>query len=49
MSQIAEQNTAITNAAISASNYQTAATIFGTIGSMAGTYSKVNTPTKPVE
>ena len=36
MSQIAEQNTAITNAAVSASNFQTAGTIFGKIGSIAG-------------
>lgn len=47
MAQIAEQNTAITNAAISASNFQTAGTIFGTIGNLAGTYAKINTPTKP--
>jgi hypothetical protein len=49
MSDIADQNTAITNAAISATNWQTAATIFGTIGSVAGTYGKVKTPTKAVE
>jgi hypothetical protein len=49
MSDIADQNTAITNAAISATNFQTAATIFGTIGSVAGTYGKVKTPTKAVE
>jgi hypothetical protein len=49
MSDIAQQNTAITNAAISATNFQTAATIFGTIGSVAGTYGSVKTPTKAVE
>jgi hypothetical protein len=49
MSDIADQNTAITNAAISATNFQTAATIFGTIGSVAGAYGKVKTPTKAVE
>jgi len=36
MSDIAEQNTAITNAAISATGYQTAGTIFGAVGSVAG-------------
>lgn len=36
MSDIADQNTAITNAAISASGFQTAATIFGTVGQVAG-------------
>lgn len=40
MSDIADQNTAITNAAISASQYQTSATIFGQIGSFAGAYGK---------
>jgi hypothetical protein len=49
MTDIARENTAITNAAVSASNFQTASTIFGTIGSMASTYGKVNTPTKPVQ
>jgi hypothetical protein len=48
MSDIADQNTAITNAAISATNWQTAATIFGTIGSATSTYGKVKTPTKAV-
>jgi hypothetical protein len=46
MSQIAEQNTAITNAAISASQWQTTATIFGQIGSAAATYGKINTAPK---
>jgi hypothetical protein len=46
MSDIADQNTAITNAAISASGYQTSATIFGQIGSFAGTYGKVMTAPK---
>ena len=40
MSDIADQNTAITNAAISATQWQTTATIFGAIGSVAGTYGK---------
>lgn len=40
MSDIADQNTAITNAAISASQYQTTATIFGAVGQIAGTYGK---------
>jgi hypothetical protein len=46
MSDIADQNTAITNAAISASQWQTTATIFGQIGSFASTYGKINTPPK---
>ncbi len=40
MSDIADQNTAITNAAISATQWQTTATIFGAIKSVAGTYGK---------
>lgn len=36
MADIAAQNTAISNAAISATGYQTAGTIFGAIGSVAG-------------
>jgi len=40
MSDIADQNTAITNAAISASQWQTTATIFGAVGQVAGTYGK---------
>jgi hypothetical protein len=47
MSDIADQNTAITNAAISASQWQTTATIFGQVGSLASTYGKINTPAKP--
>lgn len=46
MSDIAQQNTAITNAAISATNWQTTATIFGQIGNVAGTYGKINTAPK---
>ncbi|CAB4139042.1 hypothetical protein UFOVP337_11 [uncultured Caudovirales phage] len=49
MSDIATENTAITNAAISATNWQTTATIFGQIGSAASTYNKVKTPTKPAQ
>lgn len=41
MSDIAEANTAISNAAIAASGWQTTATIFGAIGSGADMYSKV--------
>ena len=40
MSDIATENTAITAAASDASQWQTTATIFGAIGSMAGTYGK---------
>jgi hypothetical protein len=40
MSDIATENTAITNAASSASQWQTTATIFGAVGSIAGTYGK---------
>jgi hypothetical protein len=48
MSDIATENTAITNAAISASQWQTTATIFGQIGSAASMYGKVKTgPTAP--
>jgi hypothetical protein len=47
MSDIATENTAITNAAISASQWQTTATIFGQVGSLSSMYSKVNTPVKP--
>ena len=51
MSDIATENTAITNAAISATQWQTTATIFGQIGSLASTYGKINTapkaPTQP--
>ena len=48
MSDIATQNTAISNAAISAAQWNTTATIFGTIGSAVGTYGKVNKgPTQP--
>jgi hypothetical protein len=36
MSDIADQNTAITNAAISASGFQTTATIFGAVGQVSG-------------
>jgi hypothetical protein len=46
MSDIATENTAITNAAASASQWQTTATIFGQIGSAASMYSKINTPAK---
>ena len=46
MSDIADQNTAITNAAISASQYQTSATIFGQIGSFAGAYGRATTAPK---
>jgi len=46
MSDIATQNTAITNAAISAAQWQTTATIFGQIGSAAATYGKINTAPK---
>jgi hypothetical protein len=46
MSDIADQNTAITNAAISASQWQTTATIFGQVGNLAGTYGKINTAPK---
>jgi hypothetical protein len=46
MSDIAKENTAITNAAISASQWQTTATIFGQIGSFAGTYGGVKTAPK---
>jgi hypothetical protein len=46
MSDIAKENTAISNAAISASQWQTTATIFGQIGSLAGTYGKINTAPK---
>jgi len=42
MSDIATENTAITNAAISATQWQTTATIFGAIGSVAGTYGKAS-------
>jgi hypothetical protein len=44
MSDIAKENTAISNAAISATNWQTTATIFGQIGNFAGTYAKINSP-----
>lgn len=48
MSDIAAENTAITNAAISASQWQTTATIFGQIGSAASMYGKVKGgPTAP--
>lgn len=46
MSDIAKENTAITNAAINASQWQTTATIFGQIGNLAGTYGKINTAPK---
>ena len=46
MSDIATENTAITNAAISATNWQTTATIFGQVGSLASTYNKINTAPK---
>lgn len=46
MSDIADQNTAITNAAISASQWQTTATIFGQVGNLAGTYGKINAAPK---
>jgi hypothetical protein len=49
MSQIAEQNTAITSAAIAGVRASTNATIFSTIGSLAGTYGSIKTPTKAVE
>jgi hypothetical protein len=42
MSDIATENTAITNAAASASQWQTTATIFGAVGSIAGTYGKAS-------
>jgi hypothetical protein len=48
MSQIAEQNTAITSAAIAGVRASTNATIFSTIGSLADTYGSVKTPTKAV-
>ena len=41
MSDIAQENTAISNAAISASQWQTTATIFGAVGSAADMYGKV--------
>lgn len=41
MSDIATENTAISNAAISASGFQTTATIFGQIGSAASMYGKI--------
>lgn len=41
MSDIATENTAITNAAISATQWQTTATIFGQIGSLSSTYGKI--------
>lgn len=41
MSDIAQENTAISNAAIAASGWQTTSTIFGTIGSGAQMYSKM--------
>ena len=48
MSDIATENTAISNAAISASQWQTTATIFGQIGSAASMYGKIKTgPTAP--
>ena len=40
MSQIAEQNTAITNAAIAGAQAQSNATIFGSIGQAAGQFKK---------
>ena len=43
MSDIATENTAITNAAISATQWQTTATIFGQIGSAASMYGKIKT------
>ena len=45
MSDIATENTAITSAAISSSQWQTTATIFGQIGSAASMYAKTATPT----
>lgn len=48
MSDIATENTAISNAAISASGFQTTATIFGQIGSAASLYGKIKgAPTAP--
>jgi len=50
MSDIATENTAITNAAISATQWQTTATIFGQIGSAASMYGKAKTaPTAPAQ
>jgi hypothetical protein len=49
MSDIADQNTAITNAAISASQWQTTATIFGQIGSAASMYGKTKGAPKAPE